>query len=154
MIQLVLFCLAALINSQMDTFKDKWEFYASTFYPKIASFLVKIKLFKNQEQADLWFNSTGDSWRNAYIDRIKDNSKPNQNKIQYNILGFKFNKPAPLVDAWHYFKLLLIICICTIVAINLPIYFILFNEAITRILYVFMLSIVWGILFGISYNKS
>jgi len=138
----------------MDTFKDKWEFYYSTIYPKIAKLLVSLKLFETQLLADIWFNSTGESWRGAYINGIKDPSLPNENKIQWSVFGIKFNKPAIYVDIWHFLKSLLILTLCILVAINLPIYFIIVNKLVTRIIYVIALDFIWGIIFQIFYNKK
>lgn len=155
MLTIILFCLLPLFNSQMDTVKDKWSLYNATIYPKIAKLLVRLKIFKTQQQADFWFNSTGESWRNAYIDGTKDSSKPNSNKVQWSILGlFKINKPAMYVDAWHYLKGLLIFTLCVLVAINLPILFLTSHPILARAIYTVLLSFVWGTIFESFYKRQ
>ncbi len=56
--------------------------------------------FKNQ----LWWNSD-QGWRNKYIDR-----DPKKGRVKWI---FGWNKPVQLTDSWHFFKMWMIIFICT-----------------------------------------
>lgn len=150
----IIFPFIPVLFGIMDTLDDKWMFYDKSFYRHFAKFLTKIKVFSSEEKAAFWFNNTGQSWRNAYINGIKDPSLPNSNKIMWSLLGIRFAKPAPLVDAWHWFKGLLIVCICVIVAINLPIWFVFYYTFITRIIYFFTLTLIWFVLFETTYNNK
>ena len=154
MITLILFCLIPIILGQMDTLDDKFSQYETSYFKALATFLVKIKIFKTQEIADKFFNKDGLGWTLAYKDGVKDFSKPFKNKIVWNFLGIKMIKPAPLVDAWHYFKWLLVLVICSLATINLPIWFLVINLVITKLIYFFILNIIWFILFEITYNNK
>ena len=154
MITLILFCFIPIILAQMDTLDDKYSQHETSYFKKLARLLVKLRIFKTQEIADKFFNKDGLGWTLAYIDGIKDFSKPYKNKIRWNVLGIKFNKPSPLVDAWHYLKWILIIIIYTMVAINLPILFIFYYTFITRIIYFIGLSVIWFVLFETTYNNK
>jgi tryptophan-rich sensory protein len=66
---------------------------------------------KNQ----LWWNSS-QGWRNKYINR-----DPKNGRVKWY---FGLDKPVQLTDAWHHFKMWMIIFICvsiTLVVMNPPI---------------------------------
>jgi hypothetical protein len=94
----LLIFLAAFCNSIMD----KVDHHFST------SIFSNIK----SKKLRLWFNEDK-GWLNKYVDR--DYSK---GRIKWEIFGVKFNKPVQISDAWHFFKMWMIIFICLIPAIN------------------------------------
>ena len=154
MITLLLFCLLPLSSAQMATLDDKYSQYETSYFKILAKFLVKIKVFKTQEIADKFFNKNGLGWTLAYIDGIKDSSNPFKNKIMWNVLGIKVTKPSFFVDAWHFFKALFIMSLCTLTAINLPIWFAVVDIITTRIIYYFILAMIWFVLFETTYNNK
>jgi hypothetical protein len=79
--------LASVCNSIVDTV----DHHQST------SIFSKLK---NQ----LWWNSN-QGWRNKYIDR-----DPKKGRVKW---WFGLNKPVQLTDSWHFFKMWMIIFICT-----------------------------------------
>lgn len=48
------------------------------------------------------------SWQNKYVD-----GDFNKGRVKMTILGFTFNKPVQLTDAWHFFKMWMIIFNCS-----------------------------------------
>jgi hypothetical protein len=145
-ILILLIMCAAFWNSQMDTVKDK---YSSSIYVKVALFLYKIKIFKTLDLAERWFNKDGLGWTNAYINNIKSNGYKT-----YNILWFKLKKPAVIVDAWHFFKGLMLTCLVLIMVITNPISFHFISGVFTYLIDYILYSLIWSFTFTIFYNKK
>lgn len=88
----ILFALASMCNSIMDTLD----------HHQSKSIFTK---FKNQK----WWNADS-GWKNKYVDYdgdIKKGIEPR--RVKWKILGIEFNKPVQLTDAWHFFKMWMII---------------------------------------------
>ena len=141
------------MNSQMDNVSNK---YSSSMYPKIALWLYKKGIFKTLDYAEKWFNKNDEGWTLAYIDGKKDNNKPYQNKVMWNFLWFKFAKPSPLVDAWHFFKYLMLMFIfISLSLLSISNYHIIQSN----IWYDFFLNVIifgmeWYLIFELTLNKK
>lgn len=120
MISISFWIIAVLCCSSMDTVDHHQS-----------ESLFSLSLFKNQ----LWWNSD-QGWRNKYIDR--DVAKGRVKWI------FGLDKPVFLMDAWHFFKLLMILSLVMSVVTFKP----WDNILITISIYV----ITWWIVFEGTYK--
>lgn len=124
MIYISLFCwiLAACCNAVMDT--------ADHHYSTSILSTFKHKLWWNAEQ----------SWRNKYID-----GDPKKGRVKW---FWGINKPVQLTDAWHLFKMLMIIF--TAAAI------LTFPHQLTSfcgyVIWFIILGIVWNSIFSLMYD--
>lgn len=80
-------CLAAICNAVMD--KTTHHFYGSIF--------ANSSRFEKK-----WWNSSK-SWKNKYVD-----GDVKKGRVKMKLLGFEIVKPVQLTDAWHFFKMLMI----------------------------------------------
>ena len=100
----------------------------------------------------LWWNSNK-GWLNKYIDR--DQTK---GRVQWDLKLFKMNKPVQLTDAWHFFKMLGIICYVS-AGVCLPSIFILLSDLEWYLILGNMLAYILGLglirnnVFSLFYNK-
>lgn len=86
MISYICFVLASICNAVMDV--SLFHYHKSIF-----------KRFNNR----LWWDGTI-SWQNKYID-----GDFKKGRVKWSFLSIKFNKPVQLTDAFHFFKMLMII---------------------------------------------
>lgn len=84
MIWLVFIALAAICKAVVDVTRNK--FYESIF----TAF------------DPFWWDGE-ESWRNKYIYRM-----PEFGRVKWRLLGFEFNKPVQITDAFHFFNTLMI----------------------------------------------
>lgn len=132
------FSLASICNSIMDTLDHHQE---SSIFSK----------FKNK----MWWNFH-QGWRNKYIDR-----DPKNGRVKWNILGILINKPVQLTDAWHFFKMLMIIFAAISITLALTnaniIYLIDFkndlNYILNCIIHMSILAFAWNPIFTLFYHK-
>ena len=126
---LVFIILASICNAVMD--KSTHHYHTSIF-----------KKFNNEK----WWNGEI-SWKNKYIDG--DYSK---GRVKW---FFGLNKPVQLTDAFHFFKMWMIIFIClSIITFDKCLGFICLNYN----WYVFLIILglygtIWNITFSLFYNK-
>lgn len=129
---LLLFSISAACNSIMDTVDHH---YATSVFSKIVS-------------NKLWWNSD-QGWKNKYIDR-----DPKKGRVKWFL---NINKPVQLTDAWHFFKMLMIIFAAASIAlacINPYAIFILdVHYSLNIIVHMLILGIVWNLTFSIFYNR-
>ena len=132
---LLFFAMAAICNSVMDTLDHH---YSSSIFAK----------FKN----GLWWNAF-EGWRNKYVGR---DPKKGRRKLIWNI-----NYPVQWTDAWHFFKMLMIIfaAISVVLAVTSPytLYLINFgndwNYLLNSLLHISILGLTWNLTFSLFYNK-
>ena len=79
------FSLAALCNAVMD--KTNYHYHKSIF--------TKFNR--------VWWDGEI-SWVNKYVD-----GDTKKGRVKWNVLGFEFDKPVQLTDAFHFFKMWMII---------------------------------------------
>ncbi len=129
MISLAFLFLASICNAVMDVCSH--HFYDSIFYSR--------KFSRN------WWDAQG-SWRNKYIDH---NPLYGRKKIK----GTNINKFVQFSDAWHFFKMWMIIFISASAA------FAHYNMVIGRselkdiILWMIAYGTVWNCTFSLFYSK-
>jgi hypothetical protein len=112
----------------------------------VTNYHYTISIFKNLNP--MWWNGEI-SWKNKYINgdpslgfrKLFPNSK--------GLLG-KINYPVQLTDAWHFFKMLMIIFLAVSV--------VTFANTITSInysqlIYIIVYGILWNSWFNVFYNK-
>jgi hypothetical protein len=100
------------------------------------------KDFKNR----YWWDPTM-SWENKYV-----LGKPEYGRVKWNILGFRVIKPVQFTDAWHFFKMLMIVFMCA--AISCGIFY--HHENLTWwwfVIYLGSLGTLWNITFSAFYDK-
>ncbi len=102
----------------------QFHYYFSVFYTKNAKF-------------NKWFNAEV-SWKNKYIDGLEE-------KGRIKIKGTSINFPVQLTDAWHFFKMLMIIFICMTIVFYKP-----FISPPVDILF---LGVIFNVTFSLCYNK-
>ncbi len=92
----------------------------------------------------IWWNEF-QGWRNKYVDR--DPKKP---RVRWNFkigkLKFSMVKPVQFTDAWHHFKMWMIIFIC--LAISLAITHVIYQV----LLFTLLLGTIWIQGFNLIYN--
>jgi len=120
--------MASICNAVMDT---SVQHYHSSIFTKLNP---------------LWWNGET-SWKNKYID-----GDPNKGRIKW-FLGI--DKPVQLTDAFHFFKMWMIIFICLsivtfdkcLVFVNCEIHW--YSILITFTIY----GLIWNSVFSLFYNK-
>jgi len=140
---ILLVAVAAACNSVMDTVDHH---QGESIFSK-----MKNKKWWNQKQG----------WKNKYIDYdgdIRHGIKPR--RVKWSFLGIKFNKPVQLTDSWHFFKMLMIVSMCTAIPIfPFGIFYLeytgvgWFNMIWVFLLVVLMLGIVWNFTFSYTYER-
>ena len=116
----IFMALASICNSVMDTL----DHHQST------SIFSK---FKNP----LWWNSD-QGWRNKYIDR-----DPKKGRVKW---FWKINKPVQITDAWHFFKMLMIVFMCGAASIS-------FTKPGYWIIYFIAFGLIWNNTFSLFYKR-
>jgi hypothetical protein len=129
-VSFIFWSLAAICNAVMD----------------VTNYHYSISIFKKLNP--MWWNGEI-SWKNKYINgdpslgfrKLFPNSK--------GLLG-KINYPVQLTDAWHFFKMLMIIFLAVSV--------VTFANTITSInysqlIYIIVYGILWNSWFNVFYNK-
>jgi len=103
--------------------------------------------FKNP----LWWNSD-EGWRNKYVDR-----DPKKGRVKWY---FGMNKPVQLTDSWHFFKMWMIIFICTSITLMVfsPVLTIQLtcgwvDYVVNFIGQILIMGAVWNNTFTLFYNK-
>lgn len=83
------------------------------------------------------------SWVNKYIDG--DQLK---GRVKMKVFGIEFNKHVSQTDAWHYYKSLMIVCICMSIALHPSVnwYFIIADFI--------GYGLIWNATFNYYYNKK
>ena len=126
---LVLYCLSGVLDAFMDTIKDHW----STF------------IFKDKVNAQFWNPAV--SWVNKYIDG--DIGKGHKT---FSVLGFTFNVPDALTDAWHIAKILREGCniLAIVFALLIPFTYSTLEVFIALII---LFGVLRNLCFNLFYNK-
>lgn len=128
MLSLVFLMLASICNAIMDVCNHKYG--RSIFYST------------SNRDWNRWWN-TAYSWRNKYIDDDSDNGRR-------KLWNTNINYPVQLTDAWHFFKMLMIIFITlSIVSYNGFIYDIVEFRVIEIIVY----GTIWNTTFSLFYKR-
>jgi len=127
---LIMIALAAICNAVMDTVDHHFK---TSKFSKLKS-----------ERWRLWFNES-QGWLNKYVDR--DDKK---GRVKWKVLGITFNKPVQITDAWHFFKMLMIIFIDLSVTPHLP-YFGL-NCWLMTIVWFLLIGFIWVQAFNVFYD--
>jgi hypothetical protein len=130
MLSIILLLLASICNSIMD--KSQFHYYRS--------------VFKSLNLNQSWWDGNI-SWKNKYIDQ-------DVKKGRRKILNSHINYPVQLTDAFHFFKMLMIIFLCCSIItfnpcdvfVNCEINFI--NFSIILLFY----GIVWNVTFSLFFN--
>ena len=136
LIIILFFAASGICNSIMDTL----DHHQST------SIFSK---FKNQ----MWWNFH-QGWRNKYIDR-----DPKKGRVK--LFNTNINKPVQLTDAWHFFKMWMIIFGATSItlAASSPytLYLVNFgndwNYLLNSIIHMVILGLAWNLPFSLFYDK-
>jgi len=119
--------LASLCNAIMDTLDHHHS----------------ISIFTKMKNP-LWWNSDK-GWRNKYVDR-----DPNKGRVKW-FLGI--NKPVQITDAWHFFKMLLIIFMCTGIVLSTKAPFYDDAPLYYYLILLLGLGITWNMTFSLFYEK-
>lgn len=94
-VSLILIILAATCNAVMDICSHKFN---SSVFSKL----------------NPWWWNAEISWKNKYINR-----NPSEGRKK---LFWKINYPVQLTDAWHFFKMLMLVLICLAVVFYRPVF--------------------------------
>ena len=126
MISLIFIILASVCNAFMDT---SVHHYSTSIFSKLNP---------------LWWNGEI-SWKNKYIDG--DSTK---GRVKW---FFGINKPIQITDAFHFFKMLMIIFICSSIATFDRQW--VFNEYTfwSCLLAITIYGTLWNLTFSLFYNK-
>lgn len=116
--QILYVFIAAVCNSIMDVTKDHW---ATSPFSKLHPWTLIYKFF-------LW-----DSWRNKYTRR-----DPESGRWKVLIFGLWVMVPVQFTDAWHFFKMAMVMILCWAIAPNFVGWCIL--------------GIAWNVPFDVMYN--
>ena len=126
--------MASICNSIMDTL----DHHHST------------SIFNGFNNAMWWNFHQG--WRNKYVDR--DPAKGRRK------LFWKINVPVQITDAWHFFKMLMIIFGATSVTLAMTSPYMLYlikcdswNYFINSTMHMIILGFAWNLPFSLFYNK-
>ena len=99
----------------------------------------------------MWWNSD-QGWRNKYIDR-----DPKNGRVKWY---FGLNKPVQLTDSWHFFKMWMIIFICTSISLLIlnPVLIVRLTDGWLNCVFNFVgqlgiMGIVWNKTFTLFYHK-
>ena len=123
---LILISAAATCNAIMDVCSH--HYYQSIFND-------------HTKENERWYYEAN-SWKNKYVD-----GDPKKGRVKWSVFGFEFDKPVVFTDAWHFYKMLMIIFICLAVSLHK-------SEGILGDLIYFGLSgIVWNVTFSFFYEK-
>ncbi len=140
--------LAAVANAIMDTVDQ--HFFESIFND-----------LTETDKARLWW-CENQGWKNKYIDR-----DPAKGRVQWKIGKWSFNKLVQFCDAWHFFKMVMIILLCAGMALELEDYLhfhlfiypiVLVTENTQTVLWLTTLAhflwygIIWNVTFNIFYD--
>ena len=118
-LNILFIALASICNSVMDTLDHH---QSDSIFSK----------FKNP----LWWNFN-QGWRNKYIDR-----DPKKGRVK---LFWKINKPVQITDAWHFFKMLMIIFICSAASLS--------YDKPSYLICLIVLGLVWNNVFSLFYKR-
>lgn len=132
----LLFILGASIcNSIMDILSHKYH----------------SSIFNDEKYDSKWWDASL-SWRNKYLN---DNPMDGRRKLFGNV-----NYPVQLTDAWHFFKTLMIIFICTSITLMTlvnPFNFSIFDNnwdyVVSFIIHMLIMGTVWNVTFSFFYGK-
>lgn len=86
----ILIIIAAISNAVMDTIKHHWS---KSIFKDFRNFWF------------WWFHVLGWKWK--YVDF----DSGSRERVKWNILGIKINKPVQLTNAWHFFKMIMLLCL-------------------------------------------
>lgn len=127
MISMLFLALAATCNAVMDV--------CSHHYHK--------SVFHKWKYRMMWWNAEL-SWANKYIE-----GTPVFGRTHWIIFGFKIIKPVQITDAWHLFKMFMIIFIVvSIITFNYNI-----NDIKIFLFYLIIYGCIWNCTFSLFYNK-
>ena len=129
LLSLLLIVLSSFCNAIMDTLDHH---YSTSIFSKI-------------EKNPLWWNAD-QGWKNKYVDR-----DPKKGRVKWNILGIRVNKPVQITDAWHFFKMLMIIFFCSASVVNM--YFAIEFNVFISIGILIIYGTLWNLPFSLLYNK-
>lgn len=129
LLNMLFFSLAAICNAIMDT---SVHHYSSSIFTK----------FKNR----LWWDGEI-SWRNKYVGGIPENGR-----VKW---FWSLNKPVQLTDAFHFFKMLMIIFIViTIITFDKCLVFVdCKTHLISFLIVLTVYGFIWNGSFSLFYNK-
>lgn len=120
------FTIGSICNSVMDVIDH--DFQGSIFNKWI-----------KKPKARLWW-CENQGWLNKYIDR-----DPAKGRIKWKICFITFNKPVQICDAWHHFKMWMIIFCAN--GIALPITFLIdtgLSNFLEWSIYMLLLGLFWN----------
>lgn len=126
---LILVTLAAVCNAVMDINQFHWH--------KSIFMMFHDKGYRGFSRQ--WWDSVV-SWENKYI-----NGDHTRGFIKWRFLGFEFNKPVHITDAFHLFKTIML----TFMIGSVVLYETTFNPLIDFLI----LGICWVGVFNLFYNK-
>ena len=127
-ITLVLISLAAMCNAIMD--KVDHHYYRSVF---------------SNMKNPLWWNQV-EGWKNKYVDR-----DPEKGRVKW--LWGLINKPVQLTDAWHFFKMWMVIFMCSAVVTASITAWYENPKWYSCIILLITFGFVWNSTFNVFYNK-
>lgn len=133
---LIFFALAGMCNAIMDTLDHHHD----------------KSIFSKFKRNTMWWNFH-EGWRNKYIDR-----DPKKGRVKW--IG-NINKPVQITDAWHFFKMLMIVFAAASVVIALlnphVMYLVKFSDSWNYIANVILHMLVMGsvrnLTFSLFYNR-
>ena len=127
-ISCILIFLAAICDAIMDTSVDHYS----------------TSIFNTPKLNAKWWNGAS-SWMNKYI-----NGNPNSGLVKWY---FGLNKPVQLTDAFHFFKMWMIIFICGAIAFYHPITALVQYGWFIYPITILVLGTIWNLTFSLFYNK-
>lgn len=124
MISFVFIILAAICNAIMDVVCQHHN----------TSIFQKYKI-------GFWSDAYLESWKNKYID-----GDPKRGRVKWY---FGLNKPVQITDAFHFFKMLMIICICLSIITFTGCGYVWYYLLLELVIY----GTLWNISFSLFYDK-
>lgn len=133
--------LATICNAIMD--KSKFHYHKSVFrdWHVDRVFRIGAKFYKITLDRHWWDGTV--SWKNKYVDRDF-----NKGFIKWNIFGFEINKPVQLTDAFHFFKMWMIIFIVLSIVTFPGV-----SSGLVFISYFLLYGITWNLTFSTFFHK-
>ena len=127
-VSFILLALSSICNSVMDTITHHYD----------------TSIFKDIKNRAWW--DPNKSWRNKYLFL-----NPQYGRVKWKVLGFLINKPVQITDAFHFFKMWMIILFCGSIVCAL-------YACITLVWWHFPLFLLgygttWNMVFSLFYDK-
>jgi hypothetical protein len=95
-----------------------------------------------------WFNCSGDSWLNKYIGGKQENGFRT-----VNVVGIDLPYPVQVTDAFHFFKMVMIMALCAILSLYLvDLRRLTRSQTVDFLMYWTATGILWGAVFNLFYH--